>query len=151
MLEAALMALAAAASDACQPIDDKRAPRSFESKLPGSWRAAPRKSRCTGQRQTDKGTLMSAYHVKTTINGDPVEFVCEAEEALLDVLRDRLGLTGAKEGCGTGDCGACSIMLDDRLVCSCLVLGPRGARAAHRDHRRDGAARRFASLATQVP
>ena len=53
---------------------------------------------------------MSAYHVKTTINGDPVEFVCEAEEALLDVLRDRLGLTGAKEGCGTGDCGACSIM-----------------------------------------
>jgi len=67
---------------------------------------------------------MSAYHVKTTINGDPVEFVCEAEEALLDVLRDRLGLTGAKEGCGTGDCGACSIMLDDRLVCSCLVLGP---------------------------
>ena len=66
---------------------------------------------------------MSAYHVKTTINGDPVEFVCEAEEALLDVLRDRLGLTGAKEGCGTGDCGACSIMLDDRLVCSCLVLG----------------------------
>ena len=67
---------------------------------------------------------MSAYHVKTTLNGDPVEFVCEAEEALLDVLRDRLGLTGAKEGCGTGDCGACSIMLDDRLVCSCLVLGP---------------------------
>ncbi len=66
---------------------------------------------------------MSAHHVKTTVNGDPVELVCEAEEVLLDVLRDRLGLTGAKEGCGTGDCGACSIMLDDRLVCSCLVLG----------------------------
>ena len=66
---------------------------------------------------------MPTYHVKSTINGDPVEFVCEAEEALLDVLRDRLGLSGAKEGCGTGDCGACSIMLDDRLVCSCLVLG----------------------------
>jgi carbon-monoxide dehydrogenase small subunit len=66
---------------------------------------------------------MAARHIKTTINGDPVEFVCEADEALLDVLRDRLALTGAKEGCGTGDCGACSIMLDDRLVCSCLVLG----------------------------
>jgi aerobic carbon-monoxide dehydrogenase small subunit len=66
---------------------------------------------------------MAARHVKTTINGDAVEFVCEPDEALLDVLRDRLALTGAKEGCGTGDCGACSVMLDDRLVCSCLVLG----------------------------
>jgi aerobic carbon-monoxide dehydrogenase small subunit len=66
---------------------------------------------------------MSAHHVTTTINGDSVEFVCEPEESLLDVLRDRLALTGPKEGCGTGDCGACSIMLDDRLVCSCLVLG----------------------------
>jgi carbon-monoxide dehydrogenase small subunit len=66
---------------------------------------------------------MAAHHIKTTINGDAVEFVCEPEESLLDVLRDRLALTGAKEGCGTGDCGACSVMLDDRLVCSCLVLG----------------------------
>ena len=62
-------------------------------------------------------------HVTTTINGDNVEFVCEADEPLLDVLRNRLGLTGAKEGCGTGDCGACSVILDGRLVCSCLVLG----------------------------
>ncbi len=66
---------------------------------------------------------MAGYHVKTTINGDPVEFVCEAEETLLDVLRNRLGMTGSKEGCGTGDCGACSVTVDDRLVCSCLVLG----------------------------
>jgi aerobic carbon-monoxide dehydrogenase small subunit len=66
---------------------------------------------------------MTAHHIKTTINGDAVEFVCEPEESLLDVLRDRLALTGAKEGCGTGDCGACSVILDDRLVCSCLVLG----------------------------
>ena len=66
---------------------------------------------------------MAGYHVKTTVNGDPVEFVCEAEETLLDVLRNRLGMTGSKEGCGTGDCGACSVMVDDRLVCSCLVLG----------------------------
>ncbi len=64
-----------------------------------------------------------AVHVKTTINGDHVEYVCEADEPLLDVLRNRLGLTGAKEGCGTGDCGACSVILDGRLVCSCLVLG----------------------------
>ena len=66
---------------------------------------------------------MSGYHVKTTINGDPVEFVCEPDETLLDVLRNRLGLTGSKEGCGTGDCGACSVLVNDRLVCSCLVLG----------------------------
>lgn len=64
-----------------------------------------------------------ASHVKTTINNQAVEFLCETQESLLTVLRDRLQLTGTKEGCGTGDCGACSVMLDDRLVCSCLVLG----------------------------
>ena len=66
---------------------------------------------------------MAGVAVSTTINGDTVEFLCQPDETLLDVLRDRLGLTGAKEGCGTGDCGACSVILDDRLVCSCLVLG----------------------------
>ncbi|MGX5840432.1 (2Fe-2S)-binding protein [Mesorhizobium sp. ArgA1] len=66
---------------------------------------------------------MAGVAVSTTINGDHVEYLCQPDETLLDVLRDRLGLTGAKEGCGTGDCGACSIILDDRLVCSCLVLG----------------------------
>jgi aerobic carbon-monoxide dehydrogenase small subunit len=66
---------------------------------------------------------MSGVHVSTTINGDAVEFVCNADEPLLDVLRNRLGMTGAKEGCGTGDCGACSITINGRLVCSCLVLG----------------------------
>ncbi|CAN5342140.1 (2Fe-2S)-binding protein [soil metagenome] len=66
---------------------------------------------------------MAGIHVSTTINGDIIDFVCEADEPLLDVLRNRLGLTGAKEGCGTGDCGACSVTIDDRLVCSCLVLG----------------------------
>ncbi len=66
---------------------------------------------------------MSGVHVTTTINGDPVEFVCNADEPLLDVLRNRLGLSGAKEGCGTGDCGACSVTVDGRLACSCLVLG----------------------------
>ncbi|MER8434942.1 (2Fe-2S)-binding protein [Mesorhizobium caraganae] len=66
---------------------------------------------------------MAGVAVSTTINGDHVEYLCQPDETLLDVLRDRLGLTGAKEGCGTGDCGACSIILDNRLVCSCLVLG----------------------------
>jgi carbon-monoxide dehydrogenase small subunit len=66
---------------------------------------------------------MVGIHVSTTINGDPVEFVCQPGEVLLDVLRNRIGLIGAKEGCGTGDCGACSVTLDGRLVCACLVLG----------------------------
>jgi aerobic carbon-monoxide dehydrogenase small subunit len=61
--------------------------------------------------------------VATTVNGEPTEFLCESTETLLDVLRDQLGLTGSKEGCSSGDCGACSVMLDGRLVCSCLVLG----------------------------
>ena len=65
---------------------------------------------------------MSKIHVTTTINGDSAEFLCEAEETLLDVLRDNLGLTGAKEGCGTGDCGACTVNVDGRIACSCLML-----------------------------
>jgi carbon-monoxide dehydrogenase small subunit len=67
--------------------------------------------------------MMSGIHVSTTINGDVTEFVCHPGETLLEVLRNRMGLTGAKEGCGTGDCGACSVTVDGQLVCSCLVLG----------------------------
>ena len=66
---------------------------------------------------------MSNMHVTAKVNGDEVEFLCDPRETLLDVLRDRLNLTGTKEGCGTGDCGACTVTIDDRLVCSCLVLG----------------------------
>ena len=66
---------------------------------------------------------MPKHHVTTTINGDVREFLCETQQTLLTVLRDELGMTGTKEGCGTGDCGACSVTLDGRLVCACLVLG----------------------------
>ncbi len=66
---------------------------------------------------------MARNHVTTTVNGDEYEFLCDTEQTLLDCLRDVLFLTGSKEGCASGDCGACSVMLDGRLVCSCLVLG----------------------------
>jgi carbon-monoxide dehydrogenase small subunit len=66
---------------------------------------------------------MKGIAVSTTVNGDVVDFVCDGRETLLDVLRNHLSLIGAKEGCGTGDCGACSVMLDGQLVCACLVLG----------------------------
>ena len=66
---------------------------------------------------------MSKTHVATHINGDSYEFLCNTQQTLLDVLRHELDLKGSKEGCATGDCGACSVMMDDRLVCACLVLG----------------------------
>jgi aerobic carbon-monoxide dehydrogenase small subunit len=65
---------------------------------------------------------MSKVHVQATINNQPVEFLCEAGDTLLTALRDTVGLTGAKEGCSTGDCGACSVIMNGRLVPSCLVL-----------------------------
>ena len=65
---------------------------------------------------------MAKLHVTTSVNGEPVEFLCEPYETMLDALRGQLGLTGSKEGCASGDCGACSITLDGRLVCSCLML-----------------------------
>ena len=60
--------------------------------------------------------------MQTRLNGEPAEFLCDPHPTLLDALRNGVGLTGAKEGCGTGDCGACSVLLDGRLVCACLVL-----------------------------
>jgi carbon-monoxide dehydrogenase small subunit len=66
---------------------------------------------------------MAKHHVTATLNGNSVEFLCETRQTLLEVLRDELHLTGTKEGCGTGDCGACSVTVDGRLVCSCLMLG----------------------------
>ena len=70
---------------------------------------------------------MAKLHVETQINGEQVEFLCEPQQSLLEVLREELGRMGTKEGCGTGDCGACSVLLDGRLVCSCLVLGAEAA------------------------
>lgn len=67
--------------------------------------------------------MAGKVHVETTLNGEATEFLCEPRQSLLEVLRDVLGFTGAKEGCLTGDCGACSVILDGRVVCSCLVLG----------------------------
>ncbi|MFT4631118.1 MAG: carbon-monoxide dehydrogenase small subunit [Candidatus Pseudothioglobus sp.] len=66
---------------------------------------------------------MPKVHITTSINGDATEFLCEPHDTLLDVLRNDLQMTGTKEGCGSGDCGACSVTVDGRLVVSCLVLG----------------------------
>ncbi len=65
----------------------------------------------------------SKVHVQTTINGDAVEFLCEPRQSLLECLRDVLNLTGTKEGCNDGNCGACTVLMDGRIVTACLVLG----------------------------
>ena len=67
---------------------------------------------------------MTKQAIQTVVNGEPVTFLASPKLTLLHAIRDELGLTGTKEGCGSGDCGACSIRLDNRLVCSCLVLAP---------------------------
>ena len=66
---------------------------------------------------------MARNQVTTTVNGEQVEYLCDTTQSLLSVLRDELGLTGTKEGCATGDCGACSVLANGRLICSCLMLG----------------------------
>jgi len=67
--------------------------------------------------------MVQRSHVTTRINGDEVDFLCEPRQSLLEVLRETLGLTGSKEGCNNGNCGACNVMLDGRIVNSCCVLG----------------------------
>jgi carbon-monoxide dehydrogenase small subunit len=70
---------------------------------------------------------MAKTHVTCIINGEEVEFLADSRQTMLDVLRDEVGLTGSKEGCGSGDCGSCSIMVDNRLICSCLMFGAEAA------------------------
>src|SRR5262245_48742086 len=67
--------------------------------------------------------MPNRVHVRATVNGKPAEFLCEPRQSLLEVLRDELRLTGSKEGCNNGNCGACNVLLDGRLVNACLVLG----------------------------
>ena len=67
--------------------------------------------------------MTTKTHVQTTINGNQVDFLCEPRQSLLECLRDIIGLTGTKEGCNDGNCGACTVMLDGRIVTACLVLG----------------------------
>ena len=78
---------------------------------------------------------MSKKHITTTVNGDEYEFLCEPQQTLLDALRDELMLSGTKEGCATGDCGACTVIIDGVMVCSCLVLAVEvnGVRVNARD------------------
>lgn len=73
---------------------------------------------------------MSRTHVSCTINGHEAEFLTDSGESLLNALRDDVGLTGVKEGCGTGDCGACSVLMDDRVTCSCLIFAPEAEGAS---------------------
>lgn len=74
--------------------------------------------------------MSNQVRVQTTINGDPVEFLCEPRQSLLEVLRETLQLTGAKEGCNNGNCGACNVIVDGTLVNSCLVLAVEAEGAA---------------------
>ncbi|HMV28886.1 MAG TPA: (2Fe-2S)-binding protein [Anaerolineales bacterium] len=66
--------------------------------------------------------MANKVHITTTINGEETEFLCEPRQSLLEVLRETIGLTGAKEGCNNGNCGACNVILDGKLVNSCLVF-----------------------------
>ena len=74
--------------------------------------------------------MQQRVHITATINGEPREFLCEPRQSLLECLRDILGLTGTKEGCNDGNCGACTVIMDDRIVASCLVLGVEAQGAA---------------------
>ena len=113
-------AAAAACSAACRPIDDKRGTIAYRTKVAGVL--LKRTVAIAAKRAQRELKTMTKLHVSTTINGEPTEFLCEPNDTMLDALRGPLGLTGSKEGCASGDCGACSITLDDRLVCSCLML-----------------------------
>ena len=116
--QTALAGLDDAARRACKPIDDKRGTIEYRTKVAGvmARRAATSPTSAQAESVDEQASRI------TTINGEPTEFLCEPQLTLLDVLRDELHLTGSKEGCSSGDCGACSVTVDGRLVCSCLML-----------------------------
>ena len=118
--DAALAKAAAACSAACRPIDDKRGTIAYRTKVAGVL--LKRTAAIAAKRATGKVSFMAKVHVTTSINGEPMEFLCEPSTPCSTRCAGRLGLTGSKEGCASGDCGACSITLDDRLICSCLML-----------------------------
>src|SRR5271165_2842474 len=101
-------------TSAAQSNTASRSPASWHDARPPSPLNAPPSAR---------RPPMAKTHVSTSINGEPVEFLCEPQQTLLDVLRDELNLTGSKEGCSSGDCGACTVICDGNIICSCLMLG----------------------------
>jgi len=117
-----LAKLDAAAGRACKPINDKRGTIEYGSRSPASSHGARPRSPLNAP-PSARRLPMAKTHVSTIINGEPVEFLCEPQQTLLDVLRDELNLTGSKEGCSSGDCGACTVIADGQIVCSCLMLG----------------------------
>ena len=114
-------ALAGARSGGAESLQaDRRQARN--NRIPNQGRRRDGTPRGRHRLRARRRTSMNKHHVTTTINGEPTEFLCEPQLTLLDVLRDELRLTGSKEGCSSGDCGACSVTVDGRLVCSCLML-----------------------------
>ena len=112
--------------------------------IAGIWSAywSSERSGSPAHARREVKAMPKKIHVQATINGKPTEFLCEPRQSLLEVLRDELRLTGSKEGCNNGNCGACNVILEGRLVNSCLVLGAevagqggdddRGGRASDR-------------------
>ena len=95
--------------------------------------------------------MTKKLHVQAKINGKDTDFLCEPRQSLLEVLRDELQLTGTKEGCNNGNCGACNVLLDGRLVNSCLVLGAEDRGPGGANDRRRRRAAELASAAAEVP
>ena len=148
--DAALEKAAAACSAACRPIDDKRGTIAYRTKVAGvllkrtaaiAAKRAHRKSNSSWPKFTSPPPSTAS---RWNFSASPID-------TMLDALRGPLGLTGSKEGCASGDCGACTITLDDRLICSCLMLAVEARRPRDPHHRGHGARREAASAAAEIP